>query len=147
MQTTKIIATALALGILGTTMAADPQRVKLEGKGLLTANGRGVATLEGDGKFVVEGAGQLMIIAGPNDKLETSGFGNERVEGNKHFYTGGGKVTVTGNNLTIRLDGKIKSIRALGRGSATLIGSGEYEVGRISGQWSSAGCTISFTKN
>lgn len=147
MTTTRFIGTLVALGTLGMAVAAGPgQKVKLEGKGAFTANGRGIATIDGSGTFSIEGAGQLLIIAGPKDKIEISGFGNERIEGNKHFYSGAGKVSVTGNKISIKLDGKIDSARAIGKGSAKLYGKGDYSCGKLSGHWLAGGGTIWFVK-
>ena len=147
MTTTRFIGTLVALGTLGMAIAAGPgQKVKLEGKGTFSASGRGIATIEGSGKFSVDGAGQLLIIAGPKDKIEVTGFGNERIEGNKHFYTGSGKVTVTGKNISIKLDGKVDSARAIGDGSAKLFGKGDYSCGKLVGHWQAGGGTIWFVK-
>ena len=144
MATTKLIGMIVALGVLGMAMADGPGKVKLECKGAFSASGRGIATISGDGKFSIEGKGEVLVIAGPMDKIEVSGFGKERIEGNRHFYLGSGKVTVTGNNVSVMLDGYIESVRALGNGSARLVGRGDYNVGKLVGHWQAGGNTIWF---
>jgi hypothetical protein len=147
MNANKLIGITIAITALGTAMAADPiGSKKLEGKGAFAAHGLGVATVEGNGRFTVEGGGELLVIADRNDRIEVTGFGQERVDGNKHYSRGSGKVTVTGTDITVMLDGNIDAMRCLGNGSARLVGKGDYSVGKLVGSWQSNGNTIWFIK-
>lgn len=144
MKATKMIGMSLAMAALSMAMGAGPGTAKLEGKGIFKADGRGIATVSGNGKFVVEGKGDLLVIADSNDRIEISGFGLERVVGNKHYYRGSGKVTVTGSDISVKLDGAIDNLACAGNGSARLLGRGDYAVGKLVGTWSSQNNTIWF---
>jgi len=131
----KTLGITLALGTLALAGAAPVEYVKLDGKGAFVAHGVGVASIEGDGKFSVEGRGAVVVIAGRDDTIEAKGFGLERIDGNRHYYRGAGKITVTGDDVSIKLDGTIEALRGMGRGTARLLGKGDYQSGKFVGHW------------
>jgi len=121
--------------------------VTVSGTGRLTAEGDGKAYLSGNATIEISGSGVLTVTDNYGDmEISVSGFGNKtEIEPNKWQYTGVGSAHIVGSDITVELEGQNIDLTAEGTGTATLTGTGTYEVcGKkcIQSEWSATGVSI-----
>lgn len=138
-----ILVTIAVLASLALTAVASAET--LEGTGTLWARGVGIAKVHGDGSVKIRGCGVGTVWVKGAETLEAHGVGIRReVDGGVLFIGWWGKITASGEELTVRMAGGLIEFVAEGTGWAFLKGRGRYHVGPASGEWSPEGMTIYF---
>jgi len=119
--------------------------VTVSGTGRLTAEGDGNATISGNGSIDVTGEeGVLTVTDNFGDmNITVRGFGNKtELEPNKWQYTGTGSAYIIGSDMIVEFEGQNIDLTVEGTGSATLAGTGTYEIGGKKGSWTVEGIDI-----
>jgi hypothetical protein len=138
-----IIAALVALALFapaGATFAAEET-----GTGTLTAKGVGLVRLEGSGTLTINrGAGNVWVTG--DATIQTSGKGRKTIlaDGTIRLTGYSGIITITGEDLVIRVEGGAIDLSATGKGNVLLKGKGSYSTASSSGTWTKVGITIGF---
>jgi hypothetical protein len=144
----------------------------IQGTGALSASGAGSAVVKGDGRVEIQGHGQGVIRIKNATSLQIEGEVNAAVAANATAQatpgantkkgatlSGGaqrvdlpdgtvvlrnfaGKVTAEGKDMQIGMRSAQIEFRATGTGIVLLRGTGHYQVGALSGDWTAAGIAI-----
>lgn len=138
-----IAATLLTMALLapsGAALAAEEQ-----GAGTITARGAGYVRLEGGGMVTIgRGAGVVWVTGAEEIKTEGRGRRTSLPDGTIRLTGYSGVITVTGQDMVVRVEGASIGLSATGSGNVFLKGRGGYTVGDGSGTWSKTGTTVTF---
>ncbi len=113
------------------------KEVTVTGFGALFARGNGSAVLRGDGGVFVSGNGTLTVkVSSGRVRVVGAGEKQENEDGSV-TYRGFGRAKVVGRGIHVSVTGENLLIRAVGRGTAELSGTGEWRTVRVAGSsWS-----------
>lgn len=133
-----VVSLVLLLGLVFTGLASAEV---IHGKGWLYAKGSGLAKLHMSGQIEIIGHGVGTVYIKGAEKIEAAGKGKrvDRPGGGVYFYGYRGKITATGDDMTIKIVSKKIEFTARGKGTAWLRGRGHYETGGGSGDWAPNG--------
>lgn len=116
------------------------------GTGTLTASGNGLAGIKGDGEVTISGNGVLWIFDHNGDaNIQVTGHGlRQDLPSGWIMYSGfDGEAQVSGSLITVALSGFDINLEASGTGRFLLRGTGTYQTGDKSGEWTMDGVVIS----
>lgn len=136
---------ALSLALLAilalTTVAGAEQG---GGTGTLIAQGNGTAALRGSGLITLSGSGILYIRDDANAvNVQITGTGRKFEHNGWTVYAGfHGEARITGRGMTVALRGENINLRASGTGKFLLRGTGTYQTGKTSGEWTEEGTVV-----
>lgn len=122
-------------------------REKVQGLGGFSAKGKGQAIVRGDGKIHVEGRGLVIVRADRKDDIDVRGFGFKRQEGNFFYFEGRGNLSVKGRNVSLDVTGDVDELKAVGKGSARLIGVGRFHTRGSNGDWAGGGIDVVYGRS
>ena len=109
--------------------------VRAKGFGSLVAKGNGSAVINGTGGVFIRGNGTLTVKVA-NGTVRVYGEGGKQVnEDGSTTYTGFGRAKVVGRDIYLSVNGGNLLIRAVGKGTALLSGTGEWRTVRFGGAW------------
>ncbi len=120
---------------------------RLKRAGAFSAKGNGQAIVRGDGRIHAEGRGTVVVRANRRDDIDVRGFGFKRHEGNLFYFEGRGEISVKGSNISLDITGNVDELRAVGKGTARLIGAGRFHSQGTNGNWAGAGIDVVYGKN
>lgn len=138
-----MIALAMALALLapaGAAFAAEEQ-----GTGTLTAKGVGFVRVEGSGTLTISRGAGVIWVTGATD-IQTSGRGRKTTMADGTIRLTGytGAISITGEQVVVKIEGGAINLTASGAGSVLLKGKGSYTVGDTTGAWTKAGVKIGY---
>lgn len=109
--------------------------VEVRGFGYLFAKGNGSAVIQGTGGVFIRGNGTLTVKV-ENGSVRVIGVGEKQEnEDGSVTYTGFGRAKITGREIYLSVNGGNLVIRAVGKGTAQLSGTGEWRTVKIGGSW------------
>ncbi len=134
--------TMMMIAVMGFASVANADTVS--GYGWLKATGAGVATLKMTGSIAITGHGAGIIYIKGAEEVRAEGWGRRTNLNNGDVILRGyrGKVTITGERMSVRMVGGKIDFAAHGFGTATLKGRGEYRTRNGVGIWSADGTTL-----
>ncbi len=115
------------------------------GTGTLHAQGYGTVGIRGSGMVEIgQGAGTVWIKGA--DEIESEGRGRktELPDGTIRLTGYSGEITITGQELQVRIVGGAIDVTATGTGTVVLRGQGTYETNSSSGEWSPDGEVVGY---
>lgn len=141
----KAVLVAVVAVILGSVAAAPASAAEVGGSGRLVAQGFGAARIEGSGSIVIAGGAGTVWVSGPAT-ITTEGRGRRTTlpDGTIRLSGYSGRITITGDDLVVRVAGGAINLSATGTGRALLSGKGTYTAGNLSGLWSTSGVSVQY---
>jgi hypothetical protein len=142
MEITKIV--LLSLLLIAAGFAGDEM---FKGTGTISAQGNGLIKLKGSGDIEISGDGLLWIVdcsLDENLEVDVQGYGEKlAAPGFIYCYKGfNGSAIISGGPMKFVLQGKDIEFEATGKGKLYMRGSGTYQRGDQTGEWSESGVEI-----
>lgn len=140
-----IIAALIVVLLVGAALPESADAKVLKGSGTLRARGSGLAILDcKEADIDITGHGVGVIVIKGAEVIEAQGRGR-RVDlpnGVVHLVGWRGKVSVSGTDLRVLIEGVHIEFQVTGTGRVFLKGRGRYWVNERDGTWNEAGSDI-----
>lgn len=146
---TKIFTILSLLFLLSLALAGLASAETIRGQGWLKATGSGEAVLRMSGQVEINGHGVGAVYIYGAEDIQAQGNGRRtNLAGGGVIFRGyEGTITVSGEQMRVKLTGTQIDFTAQGQGVAHLRGRGYYETAHTSGDWNNRGFDIEVTED
>jgi hypothetical protein len=143
-HTIKLFVVLTVVSLLGLMLAGVASAEVVQGQGWLHARGAGVVVLRmsGDVEITGHGVGAVYVYGAEDIYAAGQGRRTDLPGGGVIFRGYRGKITISGEEMMVRMAGGKIDFVAEGEGRALLRGQGHYETRHGSGDWSAEGTTV-----